>query len=121
MNNLILKLKTNFPPMWKKFEEYLEESYPGQEVKEKMEDLSSEVKLALISSFLLSKKMSYHTNNVLQSDWDYFLKKLNSNKMVYIDYRRGFVCQQEEAFKVITNIFNTLNSLISQPAEQENA
>lgn len=104
--------------MWAKFEEYLEESYPGQQVTNKLDILSPEVQLALISSFLLSKKMSYHTNNVLKPDWDYFLKKLNNNKMVYIDYRRGYVSQKEEAFKVITNIFNTLNSILAEPAEK---
>jgi hypothetical protein len=119
MNNLTLKLKTNFPFMWAKFEGFLEESYPGQELINKLEILSPEVQLALLSSFLLSKKMSFHTNNVLKSDWEYFLKKLNNNKMVYIDYRRGYVNQQEEAFKVITNIFNTLNSIIAEPADQE--
>ena len=104
--------------MWAKFEEYLEESYPGQKVIDKLEILSTEVQLALISSFLLSKKMSYHTNNVLKPDWDYFLKKMNNNKMVYIDYRRGYVSQKEEAFKVITNIFNTLNSILAEPTEK---
>jgi len=106
--------------MWAKFEAYLEESYPGQQVNEKLENLSAKVQMALISSFLLSKKMNYHTNNVLKPDWDYFLKKLNKNRMVYIDHRRGYVCQQEEAFKVITNIFNTLNSLISEPVKEDN-
>jgi predicted nucleotidyltransferase len=119
MNNFIPKLKTNFPFMWAKFEVFLEDGFPSQDVINKLEILSPKIQLALLSSFLLSKKMSYHTNNVLKSDWKYFLKKLNNNKMVYIDYRRGYVDQQEEAIKVIINIFNTLNSILAEPAEKE--
>ena len=113
MRNLASELKTDYPLIWKKFEGYLEESFPNQKVIFRIEHFSLETQIALISGFLLSKKMTLGTPKSLRTDWAYFLKKLTNNKMVFINPKSGYACQKSEALKAITNIFGSLNASLN--------
>jgi hypothetical protein len=121
MNNLTITLKTNYPLIWANFENFLEGSYPYQNVVQRLETYSFDLQVALLSTFLVSKKLSLKTSGLLTQEWDFFLKKVNSEKKVFVSDQKEFVCQKEMAIKVITQIFQALNTILLQTPSAEMA